>query len=131
MITTQQYFLGRPHSVEQATAALEMLSLVNVLITKYATDTGNEPDINPKTGNLISGTTNGGFRLPDCPEGAPNSSHKEAKAVDVHDDGKLDAWLTDAILAQAGLYREHPDYTIGWCHLTTRPPKSGHRTFIP
>lgn len=131
MITLEQYFIRRPHSVEQNSAAVDLLARVNALLADYQMQTGNELDINPHTGTLVSGETNGGFRLPDCPEGAPGSSHKEAKAVDVHDLGRLDAWVTDAILEKHGLYREHPHYTQGWCHLTTRAPGSGHRTFIP
>jgi hypothetical protein len=131
VITVEQYFIRRPHSVEQNDSAVELLARVNALLASYQIETGNELDINPHTGNLISGETNGGFRLPDCPIGAANSSHKQAQAVDVHDDGKLDAWVTDAILEKFNLYREHPDYTIGWCHLSTRAPGSGHRTFIP
>jgi len=52
--------------------------------------------------------------------------------VDVADgNGKLDETITDALLEAHGLYREHPEATPGWCHLTTRAPKSGRRTFYP
>jgi hypothetical protein len=57
---------------------------------------------------------------------------KQGRAVDVYDpDGHLDAWITDDILEDFGLYREHPDSTSTWCHLTDRAPGSGHRTFWP
>lgn len=64
--------------------------------------------------------------------GAPQSAHMTGEAVDMADnDGLLDAWLDDEKLAKYELYREHPDSTPSWCHLQTRPPHSGHRTFIP
>ena len=43
----------------------------------------------------------------------------------------LDALITDGMLEFHGLYREHPDDTVNWCHLTDRAPKSGRRTFKP
>lgn len=143
MITLDQYFIGRSHSAEQESSAVNMLSLVNALLARYATETGVEVQEHAHTNSMIapagsqgfdsvSGKTEGGFRLPDCPQGAPNSSHKQAKAVDVYDpDNAIDDWITDDILASAGLYREHPDSTPTWCHLTTRAPGSGHRTFYP
>lgn len=64
--------------------------------------------------------------------GAKKSTHITGEGVDVADnDGALDAWLTDERLAKYDLYREHPDATESWCHLQTRPPGSGHRTFHP
>lgn len=66
--------------------------------------------------------------------GASNSSHKTCEACDFSDQsGLLDAYCEANldILAECGLYLEDPDHTVGWCHLTTRAPKSGHRVFIP
>jgi hypothetical protein len=131
-ITLDQYFIGRPHTSDQAGFAQILLAAVNALLAHYSTDEGVELPINPHTGTLISGKTEGGFRLPNCPQGAPNSSHKEAKAVDVYDPSDdIDTWLNDEILTQFNLYREAPASTLGWCHLTTRPPGSKHRTFEP
>jgi hypothetical protein len=131
-ITIDQYFIGRPHTSDQAGFATLLLGAVNALLAHYAMDEGVELPVNPHTGTLISGQTEGGFRLPDCPQGAPNSSHKEAKAVDVYDPSDdLDTWLNDEILTRFNLYREAPHATSGWCHLTTRPPGSKHRTFEP
>src|ERR1017187_6115492 len=125
MITLDQYFIGRPHSSDQAAFAQILLSAVNALLAHYSQDEGVELPTSPHTGTLISGQTEGGFRLPDCPQGAPNSSHKEAKAVDVYDPADdLDTWLNDEILTRFNLYREAPSATFGWCHLTTRPPAS-------
>lgn len=95
-------------------------------------DCGLTLHINPQTNSLISGTTNGGFRPLDCKVGAPNSSHKLGRGVDIADVGNhLDAWINDEILEKFGLYREHPDDTENWLHLSDKPPKSGRRTFKP
>lgn len=132
MITLEQYFIGREHSNEQTASAVELLASVNQLLAHYALEEGIELPINPHTGTLISGVTEGGFRLPDCPQGALHSSHKEAKAVDVYDpNDDLDTYLNDEILAQYNLYREAPSSTISWTHLSTRKPPSGRRTFEP
>lgn len=132
MITISQYFGNKEHSSDQSSAAMDLLASVNSLLAHYSADEGVELPINPHTGTLISGVTEGGFRLPDCPQGALHSSHKEAKAVDVYDPSDdLDTYLHDELLAQFNLYREAPASTFGWCHLTTRAPGSGHRTFIP
>jgi len=111
--------------------AVILLDRVNQLIDS-ANRAGIELKDNPTTGSLVSGTQYGGFRPQSCPEGAPKSSHKTGQAIDIYDpQGKLDDWINDAILTQFDLYRESPTYTKGWCHLSTRSPKSGKRTFIP
>lgn len=112
-------------------AAKELLERVNALIDDYRQSTGKDVPINPHTGSMISGRTEGGFRLPDCAQGASFSSHKEAKGVDIYDpNNELDNWITQKILKKHDLYREHPSQTLTWLHLSTRPPKSGCRTFI-
>lgn len=64
--------------------------------------------------------------------GAKKSAHMTGEGVDLADnDGRLDAWLTDELLEVHDLYREHQDSTPTWCHLQTRRPGSGHRTFFP
>lgn len=132
MITLSHYFLDRPHTPEQEKDASDLLCRVGGLLTEYMRQTGSELDLNPHTGSLISGKTEGGFRLPDCAQGAAKSSHKEAKGVDVYDPAnKIDEWITRNLLIQFNLYRESPKYTNGWCHLTTREPKSKCRSFLP
>lgn len=135
MITTDQYFAGKPHSPEQDALAQHMLESVNELLDE-AEAAGIPRQICPNTGSEISGSKggsgDGGFRLPGATTGAATSSHKEARAVDVYDAGDhLDSWLTDEKLETYGLYRESPRATPTWCHLTTRPPRSGRRTFDP
>lgn len=132
MITLTQYFIGRKHTDEQEANAQELLSRVNGLIGAYIEETGNDIPINTHSNSMISGLTEGGFRLPECVQGAATSSHKEAKGVDVNDpDNKLDTWISQKVLKKFDLYREAEQYTLGWCHLTTRPPKSGCRSFLP
>jgi hypothetical protein len=66
------------------------------------------------------------------PGAAAHSRHMTGQAVDVDDDDNaLDAWINDDILVRYGLAREHPDSTLGWCHLQSVLPPSGHRTFFP
>jgi hypothetical protein len=90
--------------------------------------------INPATKSGVSGQTFGGFRPQNCPQGAPNSSHKEGMAVDRYDPhGEIDVWLMahQNRLTANGLYIEHPSATNGWSHWTTRAPGSGNRVFYP
>ena len=145
-VTLEQYFhdprtgIDKPHTLEQRALADELLDRVNALLQAYdqwRLSQGLAPaPICPHTGCYISGSPggagDGGFRLPSSSTGASTSSHKEARAVDVWDpSGDLDAWANDERLTQYALYREHPDATKGWCHLTTRAPGSGRRTFQP
>ena len=131
MITIDQYFGEFQHTGDHVNNAKVLLNRVNVLIgdaKKY----GVVIKTNKATGSEISGSTFGGFRPEDCPQGAKLSSHKQAMAVDVYDpDNALDGWLDDIKLLKYDLYREHPEQTKSWCHLSTKAPKSGKRTFLP
>jgi hypothetical protein len=106
--------------------------------------TGRAPVIDPDTGTEISGSRrgrgDGGFRLETSTTGRAFSAHKEARAVDDYDpDNAFDRWLNEFEfgegqndkLEEHGLYREHPQSTNTWCHLTTRAPPSGKRTYYP
>ena len=136
MITLQDYFGDKAHPNEYNLNALTLLYRVNNLHAAYITDTGNLILINPVTGNQISGSKSGdgGFRLPTSTTGASKSAHKTGQAVDIYDLGeRLDKWLDanpDALI-KYDLYREAPASTINWCHLGTRKPLSGKRTFKP
>jgi hypothetical protein len=91
------------------------------------------PD-NPKTKSGISGDTLGGFRPQVCSIGAPNSNHKEGRAVDRYDpDGKIDAWCMAHLdrLEKHGIWIEHPSATPTWSHWQNVPPKSGNRAYYP
>ena len=109
--------------------AVELLKRVNLLLADY----GTVPN-NPDTKSQVSGHIWGGFRTQECRIGATDSAHKQGMAVDVFDpETKLSKWLTNnpEKLIKYNLYREAPSATLTWAHLTTRPPKSGRRTFYP
>ena len=137
MITAKDYFgflaghrLLTPHIED---AAADLLVRVNALLDT-ASASGVTLEINPITRTLVSGNGSGGWRMPASMIGAPNSAHKSGQAVDVYDpDGDLDDWCLDNLetLEALGLYLEHPAATKGWCHLTTRAPRSGKRVFYP
>lgn len=143
-MTNPQYFQAKPHTALHEEAADDLLKRRNALRSEWCDLTGREPPTCPNTGTEISGSKggqgDGGFRMPTATTGKENSSHKEARGVDDFDPGdELDKWLNqfedgkggNSKLESYGLYREHPDDTPGWCHLTTRAPHSGHRTFKP
>ena len=136
MITLQDYFSDKPHPNEYNLNALTLLYRVNNLIAAYTTDTAKLPEINPITGSQVSGSKggDGGFRLPTSTTGSSRSAHKLGMAIDLYDRGEhLDKWLDakpDALI-KYDLYREEPASTINWCHLSTRKPLSGKRTFKP
>jgi hypothetical protein len=140
MISVEEYFgiKGKHPDCTQPrrTNAVQLLSRVNTLLMRAAEEGAYLWVEDPDTGSCISGSRggsgDGGFRLSTATTGRPGSSHKEGQGVDVYDpDNDLDEWITDEILEQSGLYREHPDHTPGWCHLQTRAPGSGRRTFLP
>jgi|SRR5687768_15831248 len=136
MITMEDLFgkkIDHPDATEERKEnARDLLERVNKLFAYLE----YEPKICPNTGTQISGSLHGegdgGFRLQTSKTGAAKSSHKEGQAVDVYDPyGRLDGMLNNKILSMFELYREHPEETPGWCHLTTRAPRSGRRTFYP
>lgn len=144
MITCDQYFGGKPHTAAHTAAAVDLLERRNRLREEYYAASGAAPDIDPDTDTEISGKKNGsgdgGFRVPQTTTGAGDSSHKEARGLDDSDQqDAFDAWLDqfedghggNSKLEEYGLYREAPKATHTWCHLTTRAPGSGKRTFQP
>lgn len=131
MIFLDQYFRDFKHTDEQKKNAEDLLIRVNKLLEDYVSD-GGVLKKNPDTKTNISGQNYGGFRPEDCKIGAKNSAHKTGKAVDIYDpDNHLDNWISDIVLIRHGLFREHPDFTKFWSHLSTQSPKSGKRTFYP
>lgn len=132
MILLSEYFQSKPHTPEHEAAATDLLARVENLCTTLAWDYPIDPDTGTSISGSKGGAGDGGFRLTTATTGSAKSSHKEAKAVDIYDPANLlDDLITDALLTAYGLYREHPDDTPGWCHLTTRAPGSGRRTFKP
>jgi hypothetical protein len=131
IISLTDYFRDYEKPDYHVANARILLERVNNLLS-FAETEGLTLKINPKTHSHISGTYWGGYRTPECDIGAPKSAHKQAQAVDIFDpDGTLDRWLNDLILTKFDLYREHPDHTNGWCHVGTKAPRSGKRTFLP
>ena len=135
MITLSQYIgihKKSPDWTPERTAnAVILLGRVNAMLD-YLSGVGVKLPINPATGSQISGQTFGGFRPQNCPQGAPSSSHKQGQGVDIYDpQNDIDRSIDDALLERFDLYREHPDSTNTWGHLTTRAPRSGRRTFQP
>jgi hypothetical protein len=135
VITAVEYF-AKPASDAQQEAAEDLLARVAALLILAQAVGAYDNWISPHTGTRISGSKDGdgdgGFRTPGSRTGAATSAHRDARAVDVYDPlNRLDDWITDATLERVGLYREAPSATPGWCHLQTRAPGSGKRTFYP
>lgn len=137
IISIDDYFgrwLTHPDVTEMVmTAANEFLLKVNDLL-QVMIDGGCVLDINPRTKTYVSGETYGGFRPQSCPQGAPASSHKVGRGVDVYDpENELDGFLMihQALLKERGLYIENPSATPHWCHITDRAPGSGLTVFNP
>ena len=134
MIYLEEYF-RKPRSEAQEKAAGILLAQVEAL-RQEAEKEGIQRAVDPDTRCEISGSKggdgDGGFRTPNSNTGGQGSAHRSGEAVDVYDpDNYLDNWLNDEILERYGLYRENPSETPGWCHLQTRAPGSGRRTFNP
>lgn len=137
MITLSQY--AGPHRTSKDWTpareqnAIELLTRCEALEAEMVADGVEFPD-NPATKNGVSGQTFGGFRPQSCTQGAPNSAHKEAEAVDRYDPkGDIGKWLMahQDRLVFHDLYIEHPSATKGWSHWSTRAPRSGRRVFYP
>lgn len=97
----------------------DLIAKVNKLLN-YAAEDGVQLKTNPKTGSFVSGETFGGFRPQNCPIGAPKSTHKIGKGVDIFDPSNaLDTWCMghQKKLEECELWMESPDATNTWCHL--------------
>lgn len=136
MITLAQFFMGRDVTYKSALTpvitanAVELLQRVNLLLAIFYA-------ANPQAHQR---GVNSGWRPPalnaTVKGAAPKSKHMTGQAVDLgDDDGMLDAWLMTPLgqkaLEEAALWMEHPSATPRWCHMQSRPPRSGKRTFYP
>ena len=82
---------------------------------------------------------NSGYRSPRYNKkigGSANSHHCYCRAIDISDPNhELYDWLVSGagkvLSEKLGLYFEDKYYTKTWCHIQTRPPKSGGRVFKP
>lgn len=139
MITVAEYMMGRdvshalecsPGILRNAARTVEIVNALLVLAKGAGVTIRSRPD-----GTLV----NSGWRPPSLnarTSGASaNSLHMTAEAVDLHDpNGAIARWCMSGshrALSDLGLWIEHPDFTPGWCHLQTRPPRSGSRVFRP
>jgi len=139
MISITEYFshkIDHPDATdERKENARILLERVNALIDDagtYGIKILCDPDTKTQISGAKDGHGDGGFRLSTATTGKPGSAHKEGMGVDVYDAGdKLDEWITREILIKHNLYREAKQWTLGWCHLQSRPPRSLVRSFNP
>lgn len=121
MLNIRDYFGKHKPSDEELKQAQILIAKVSNILSLFGEDRAQTSGFRSPTYNKQIG-------------GSPNSAHCFAKAIDVVDkDGSLGKWLlqNEHHIIDLDLYAEHPDYTKGWCHLTTRAPKSGLRFFKP
>lgn len=136
-ITLFQYVGVHLHSPDwtperQANTA-ELLTRVTAL-QLHMENLGVKFPLNPVTGTCISGWTFGGFRPQNCPAGAPKSTHKDGKGLDIYDPaGDIDYWIVTnrESLEPFQLWFESPANTPKWSHWQSVAPHSGNRIFIP
>lgn len=140
MIDLDQYYRGNDVkfpmllSTSLQAKAHITVELVNKLLI-LAKGAGVPLVENPVTGSIV----NSGWRPASInalvPNAALNSLHITCEACDLHDpEGLLDEWcytVSETILKDLGLWLEHPASTRRWCHVQTKPPKSGRRVFYP
>lgn len=123
LITATEYLMGRASiddlSEQELDNMSELLGVVNTLLADF----GEYRKVNS------------GYRRPvdnNAAGGAKGSAHLTCQAVDLTDkDGSLKAFCTAEVLEKYDLYMEHPDKSPSWCHLQTRPVRSGNRIFYP
>jgi len=138
-LTLEQYagpYLRHPDfTANRRMRASHLLAcMYDVLMSAYINAVDLE--INPRTGSLIAGNGNGGFRPQACPVGAATSAHKDGCGIDIHDtpNRAFARWclINEARLQATGICAiEDPRWTPTWVHLQTRPVPSGHFVFIP
>lgn len=137
-ITLEQYAGPCLHSIdftlERRSAAIDLLAAANACLAMAEAD-GVVLHVNPATGCLVSGNGHGGFREQACPVGAPLSSHKVGRGIDVFDPRReLARWSLRNMerVQAAGIHgMENPQWTPTWCHWQTLLARSGRFVFIP
>jgi len=123
MKTVDEYLMNRKAGLtfELLENAIDTVEKVNSLLIQFGEDRKITSGYRPAAVNAAVG-------------GARKSNHMLCKACDLEDsNGKLDDWCMNNlnILAEIGLWLEHPSATKGWCHVQTVPPRSGNRVFKP
>lgn len=141
MISLQDYWMGRDREFPMAMSpdlernALRMVELANKVLI-LAKSAGVTLQTSPRTGTVVSSGWRPASVNAKTAGAAPNSKHMTGQAIDLYDpDGDLDEWLMtpdgQKVLADLGVWMEHPAATKGWCHLQSMPPRSGRRVFYP
>jgi hypothetical protein len=141
VISLHDYWIGRDRQFPMAMSpdlehnAAIMVELANKLLV-LAHSAGITLPTNPHTGSVVSSGWRPASINAATPNAAPNSKHMTGQAIDLYDpDGDLDEWLISAdgqkVMADLGLWHEHPSATKGWAHVQSLPPRSGRRTFYP
>lgn len=123
LITVTEYLMGRAThddlTAEQCSNMHGIISMANQVLMDF--------------GEFRKVTS--GYRRPEdnkAAGGSKNSAHMTCEAVDLEDrNGKLKAFLTDELLEKYNLFRECDEACPSWCHISTRPTKSGLRIFKP
>lgn len=123
LITVTEYLMGRATheslSFEQASNMAGIVSIANQILMDF----GEFRKVNSGYRRLEDNKAAGGSK---------RSAHLSCEAVDLEDkDGKLKAFLTEELLEKYDVYMEHPSATPSWCHIQTRPTRSGNRVFKP
>lgn len=125
MITREQYLMGRdkqyPTTEQMEVDIAILLHRVNGLLVELNAGEKVTSGYRPGHYNVRAG-------------GARTSAHTTCEAIDLADpqgDTKKKIIANPSILEKYNLYMEHPDATPSWCHLQTRPTRSGSRIFKP
>lgn len=136
MITVDDYFQGRrerfPAEYREpiGDAAVVTVKRANLLLAAFYLA---KPE-------AIVRRVNSGWRPPTLNASVPGASqrslHMTGEAIDLSDDDSmLDDWINSPAGTQAlvriELWAESRNYTPRWCHIQTRPPRSGNRFFVP
>lgn len=140
-ITLKDYWMGRDQQYPRALSteirqeAERTVECVNKLLRGLSAASVETPR-SPRTGSVLTS----GWRPPEVNEAIPGaairSHHLWGRAADIYDpEGEIDDYLMTTegqeLLTKLGLWMEHPSATKGWCHVQTRPPRSGRRVFYP
>lgn len=139
MITLNDYYRGRDLKFplelteERRANAVETVKRVNLLLTALA-GAGVAVEAAPQSGSPVTSGWRPASINASTPRAALRSKHMTCQACDIYDPaGDIDEWCYEnqTVLAQIGLWLEHPSSTKGWCHVQTVPPGSGRRVFYP
>ena len=127
IITMEDYYMGRD---------VEYASELTADMHKNATNTVDRVNALLQELGITEKSVNSGWRPTKINKkvgGGKKSAHLTCEAIDLEDkDRTLTTILSKRLdlLEKYGLWMENPSYTKSWCHLQTRPARSG-RIFRP